>query len=278
MDRPAQFSLNHGHPLAQGMVFAGLGRHPDSTYYHDSSHYCNHGLLTTMAVPATATSGWARDGYLGRWVMTFDGYSDYVDCGASLVIKPTGAMSMAGWFNGSQQDPGYSTGFGTLGNSGSRGYMLGMAATTSYPIAYIPSSSTALYSATGATSVANILVHLASVFVPSKGLYIYANGGLVGSNTSSPPASQYQNANSLKIGTRGDTSGYLRGWMSDPMMWDRELAAAEIAALADPSNTMLSGMLQYKRRRSFGFFAAAASGFKPAWAARRQRAVGTGVI
>ena len=67
--RPERFSMNGGHPLAQGLVFAGLGELPNSTYFHDSSLYRNSGTLTNMAVPATATSGWAWDNYLRRMVM-----------------------------------------------------------------------------------------------------------------------------------------------------------------------------------------------------------------
>ena len=95
--RPQSFELDHSHPLARGLVFAGLGRVPHSLVYRDSSLYGNHGTLTNMAVPATATSGWAWDNFLGRWATRYDGDNDYVSLGTSSILKPTGEATWAAW-------------------------------------------------------------------------------------------------------------------------------------------------------------------------------------
>jgi hypothetical protein len=102
----------------------------------------------------------------------------------------------------------------------------------------------------------------------------YVNGKSVAENATS------FNGVAAKTGAIyvGGNLGSLKNGLGDPCIWNRVLTAAEISVLADPSDTMLSGMLKYKGRRSCAFFAAAAGGFKPAWAVRRQRAVGTGVI
>ena len=44
--RPANFQLNQNHPLAQGLVFAGLGAMPGSSLYRDSSLYGRDGTLS----------------------------------------------------------------------------------------------------------------------------------------------------------------------------------------------------------------------------------------
>ena len=54
MIRPERFRLNSQHPLAQGLVFAGLGNNAGSDKYYDSSLYGRHGNLTS--------SGWSSVG------------------------------------------------------------------------------------------------------------------------------------------------------------------------------------------------------------------------
>lgn len=45
--RPNNFELNQQHPLARGLVFAGLGAYAGSGRYHDSSAYGKHGTRNT---------------------------------------------------------------------------------------------------------------------------------------------------------------------------------------------------------------------------------------
>ena len=79
-NRPREFRFNNSHSLAQGLVFASLGRHTGSLYCHDSSLYKNHFTLKWMD-PAT---DWALDPYLGRRTLAFDGANDY-----GLITSPT---------------------------------------------------------------------------------------------------------------------------------------------------------------------------------------------
>ena len=274
MDRPLQFSVNHGHPLAQGLVFAGLGRHPNSTYYHDSSHYCGHGTLTDMAVPATATSGWTWDAYLGRWVLSLDGTNDYV--GGLTALGQPQVFSLAAWayLSDASQPDGrdrlmtWCESPGSAARDRSLGYEVSSGKFVAY--AYDGAAQTAYSPAQTRWGWHHIACTLGDGF-----LRAWLNGV---SGTAVACSGAYAGYSSPEV-----TLGYsaLGNWypaLADAMIFSRVLTDAEISTLADPSNTMLSGMLQYKRRRSFGFFAAAAGGFKPALAARRQRAVGTGVI
>ena len=69
-ERPQEFRINYGAPLAEGLVFAGLGGHGcvGSMVYPDSSLYANHGTLTNM----DAATAFIWDDKLRRLVLTFD--------------------------------------------------------------------------------------------------------------------------------------------------------------------------------------------------------------
>jgi hypothetical protein len=57
---------------------------------YDLSGNRNHGTLTDMANPPTATSGWA-----GSQGLSFDGVNDYVDAGAKII--PTADFTISAW-------------------------------------------------------------------------------------------------------------------------------------------------------------------------------------
>jgi hypothetical protein len=92
-ERPRDFWLNGGHPLATGLVFAGLGRVTGSTHYRDSSPYNNHGTLTNM----DAATDWVWSDYLQRWVLDFDpaATADYVV--ATRSPTSSGTFTISGW-------------------------------------------------------------------------------------------------------------------------------------------------------------------------------------
>jgi len=50
VSRPQNFTLDYDHPLAKGLVFAGLGNAPGSTRYNDSSKYGSHGTINTNKI------------------------------------------------------------------------------------------------------------------------------------------------------------------------------------------------------------------------------------
>ena len=70
--RPDDFDLNTNSVLAQGLVFAGLGRFVGSTHYHDSSLYKNNGTLTGYTGAGnTPADKWQWDATLRRWMLGF---------------------------------------------------------------------------------------------------------------------------------------------------------------------------------------------------------------
>lgn len=72
-ERPMEFRINYDAPLAEGLVFAGLGGRGciGSMVYPDSSLYANHGRLVDM----DAATDWVWDGKLRRFVLHFTGMS-----------------------------------------------------------------------------------------------------------------------------------------------------------------------------------------------------------
>ena len=69
-ERPMEFRINYDAPLADGLVFAGLGGHGcvGSMVYPDSSLYANHGTLTNM----DAATDWVWCDELKRFGLYFN--------------------------------------------------------------------------------------------------------------------------------------------------------------------------------------------------------------
>lgn len=114
-ERPEYFRINPDWPLAESCVFAGLGRFPGGLRYDDAMESLwgngNHGTLTNMAIPATATSGWQWDNHLRRMVLAYDGSSDYVLVPYSAIALPytviawmkiNTAANKVAWWRGKQ--------------------------------------------------------------------------------------------------------------------------------------------------------------------------------
>jgi hypothetical protein len=106
---------------------------------------------------------------------------------------------------------------------------------------------------------------------------IYHNGGLVDTRTAAISASAWTRPFALSE----NSDAAIDGSIADPMMFERVLSPAEVRAIADPGNTDLRvggiPLILPKARRLWGV-GAVATGWKPAWAVRRQRTIGTGAI
>ena len=81
MGRPLQFEINSGHPLAQGLVFAGLGRFSGTNHYHDSSLYASYHRLYLME----PESDWVWASELDRYAISCDGSSEYAERDSSIL-------------------------------------------------------------------------------------------------------------------------------------------------------------------------------------------------
>jgi hypothetical protein len=247
--RPDSFTLDRDNSLYTGLVFAGLGCHPNSKEFFDScgdQNYGagNHGTLTNMAIPATATSGWQWNNYLRRNVLRFNGVDNYIALNAGQLPNHTSAAwSMSLWVK-----LNYVTYEGLFITDGQ-----GLSVYSSNTWALSAGSVGALRRYSAPAPAVDIWSHLLGTWNGSTKL-LFING-VVGT--------EHATDNMAVDGTynigRSSYPSYTNGIISDPITWNRVLSTSEIAQLADPSNFMLSGMLLPPRRRSFATAVAAAT-------------------
>ena len=216
-----------------------------------------------MAIPATATSGWRWDSFLGRGVWAFDGSNDYVQAVGNNSTAFTAAcwVKIAATTTATQIYLEYSA-------SNNLRYGIGSYA-GGYPFVPRINAGSPYRVASAATFVTGKWYHFAGTSDGSN-YAMYINGvsvAITGSSTSS-----CDTASVLRIGQGCSTaSNYSNSSIGDPCIWNRVLSLPEIQQQADPSNVMLSGLILPPRRR---IFATAAAAFKPAWAWNNNRLIG----
>jgi hypothetical protein len=242
-DRPLDFRINYGHPLAAGLVFAGLGRHPNSTYCHDSSLYTRNGTLVSMAVPATATSGWTKNNFLGRWGLTCDGLNDYLSIPSSVLNGLT-QFTISAWI----QSIG-ARGFPMPEGRNPTGAMFALDDTTHK--LYFAKMSGNQYAYGTAIVGDNTLHHVTCTYNAAAAtvLKFFIDGkpdALSTSNVTGSAIGTYTNP--MTVG-RAYNSTYWPGFVSDFAIFNRDLSQAEIGVLANPADPMLGGMLEAVGRR-----------------------------
>lgn len=275
--RPDQFTLNASHTLAQGLVFAGLGQIPGSTRYHDSSVFGNTGKLTNMD-PAT---DWVPA--LGRYA-THQGVSggagEYIEIPASLGISSLTALSIGGWQKviGGEQFHSllynansvlsartlYSDNTGIETYWGSRTWRFCVQLTAS-PWAVEASGGT----------VGTSWTHVLGTFDASV-IRLFINGNLVAENAGTSVS--IQAFSKWFSGQNTSNADYNNFQSADLVAYNRAIPLAQVQQLADPSNVMLSGLINPPRRK---WWPVAAGGtpatFKAVWAARRRQVIGGGI-
>lgn len=226
--RPRQFELNTSCELAQGLVFAGIGRHPGTTRYHDSSLHGNTGTLTNgptwtygigrnavqtvrsgdkyVAIPFTTV---ASPGSFSFWAMT-DGIANNYEnvIGDAMGVADYGAFRSATW----------------------RFFMRANGAVSSW---------------LGGVHSAN--VWHSYVFVLTDQWRLYYDGLQQTDDTAGAGAFDIDGFGlGYSSGSGCDAS------LSDLMIWSRALSQPEIDALKDPSNVMLAvggnPLLRYRRK------------------------------
>lgn len=253
-ERPECFDLDPSHPLATGLVFAGLGRLRGTDAFRDSSPYGNHGTLTSMD-PGT---DWVWVPSLGRWALDFDGSNDYValpnnmrnaDAAGTFAawIKPTTLAAVREIF---------SLGIGTADNP-----YLGMYVDTAGKWTIYEKASNA--GVISDTAIAAGTQHHVAVMSNGSAWTLYLDGvaptmTVYTANNGKWFLSQASAATFYTLGIlrRNTNSLPMLGTIGDPLIWNRVLSAAEIASLADPSNVMLSGLLVPTWRRVYAVAAA----------------------
>ena len=169
-----------------------------------------------------------------EYSMYFDGVDDYVDCGNDSSLQITGAMSVSYWFKG-QSATSSASGVGKM--AGVRGFMLAVDNGTKAGFWIAPTSSTLESTQYSFTINTSQWYHLVGVYVPSTSLTLYLDGVQVSQNTTSIPASQYNASNTLKIGSRGDTTYFFDGNIDEVAIWNSALTATHVGEIYNATSS-----------------------------------------
>jgi len=256
-ERPPEFDLNLDCNFVRGLAFAGLGRFSKTLRFHDSSPYGNHGTLTNMAVPATATSGWAWDNYLRRWTCRFDGsneirsvipirnYPTNSNSPGTFValIKPTSITGSQGLLSrGEVVDNNYTQTFGLFGNKVSVGYD-----------GYLTAITSATSVVVDEWAVIGVIVDATNVvFCVNRTLESAKAHGLgAGVITATNPAWQLGKSSRINDSIHYHYSGLISDCFYWPFATSPGFLLSACSALADPSDVMLSGLIKPPRRIFF---------------------------
>ena len=171
------------------------------------------------------------------YALDFDGVDDVIDCGNDSSLQITGAMTVSYWFKGQGGSAGVG-GVGKIANSPNRGFMLSMnnAGLTRFYIA--PDATSIQYASTTITPDGK-WHHLVGVYNPSTSIALYLDNAKIAEVTAGVAASQYNGANNLQIGARGDSTGFFDGGISNVAIWNTNLSTAELTEIYNqgvPSN------------------------------------------
>lgn len=260
-ERPMEFRINYDAPLAEGLVFAGLGGHGcvGSMVYPDSSLYANHGTLTNM----DAATDWVWDEELGRWVLDFQAGAEYVNLPVEI-LAGLSAWSMSVW---------------AIPLSNAQGYILNAPHASGNTLLQQRKSKFQAY--VGGYATAEIAfqygpwVNHVITFSGSRFDYYIAGVWQEGRSATWPGASAFGLGNRVLSQDRGWI-----GRICDAAVFNRILTPSEISALADPSNVDLRvggvPLILPPRRRLFTTAVAAGPTFNPAWAAHCNTYIGLG--
>jgi len=226
------FTLNKLAPLANGLVFAGLGCAPGTYLYKDSSKESkgNDGTLTNMD-PAT---DWVWADELGRRAIEYDADDDYIP--TPVTWKNTSPGFTVAWWLNTTSIANYTNRIGT--GTAWAGFGFHCAAGDKVYCGLTAQPADRFEGVVLSGFAVNVWTHIAfTVETASKQMYLYGNGiQQFGKVANAAPATWTE---PLYVGvvTNGQE---INGRVADACIWNRALSPSEIAALADPSNVNLS--------------------------------------
>ena len=160
----------------------------------------------------------------------YDGVADVLDLGS---VKPSGAMTISYWFKGRSTGGSVSM-FGNSGNSGSRGYAMGVNNASLWYFQIASSSTATKFTTYTFSNDLTKWYHLTGVYSPSNYVRLYIDGYQVSETTSGVPSSQYTgNSLTTKIGNRGDGGSFGRfiGVLDEPAIFDYAMTPAQVLSL-----------------------------------------------
>lgn len=230
--RPDIFELDHGHPLAQGLVFGGLGIPsgiPNPMSIKDLSKYgANCPVFNSAYTPKTVYSD-----VIGRRGINCDYPSTSLAAYKCLNISTLNTTGMT------------LSCFVYLVNKANAPFYKRSSFYLSVEQYYLKFSNISTYSVTVPNGfLYNRFVHVAATY---DGNYdrIYVDGELFAEreNSGSTPTSPYE----LWIGGSTGWTSYSAGNTYDPIVYNRALSQEEIAILANKTDPMLAGMIRDKK-------------------------------
>lgn len=263
--RPEGFRINRDSPLYRSAAFLGLQQFGASTSrYHDSSMFGNTGTLTNMAFTATSGPVWVPQ--LGRPGVAYGGTNQYIRLARVAANCP---CTMLCWFL--TADASTVMDLICIGNEASSNAHAHILEVNRSAGKVSASSTTTTGSLASSHSTASFTVsawqHAAAFFGSATMRIAFLNGVAGSPDTSSKDALVTNTTIGANLVASTTPGRMFTGIIADPLIFNRALSLSEIQQLADPSNTMLSGLLLPPRRRVF----AVSGGAAPVTANRRRR-------
>lgn len=237
LERPDNFRLKYDHPLAHGLIFAGLGLVHGNFYYYDSSLYQRHGTLLNMEA-----TDWVWDTTLNRWRTDFGGTNECASIPFEAIPQP---FSVAAWVY--VDATGTSRYAVSLNNpaSGNDQYYLGYRSGLGF--GFWQRTDATFYGSYGADISG--LHHVVGVANSPASRIAWVDGVEQAEETTSRV---HTTISTLDIGRLGDsTPSYSIQNTADVCVWRRRLSASEIQQLANPFNVMLSGLIVPPKRKFY---------------------------
>lgn len=245
MQRPPMPRIDRRHPLANGLVFAGLGGGASTNMYADASGYNNFGTLTGMD-PAT---DWVWSDYLQRWVLDFDGSDDAV-IKAAPSFTATFPFSLACWakirsaYRSAANGKTYFIQASLYGGSAESIFSLATDYSTSADKVYYFQANAVRLSTN--TFVVDAWQHFAISFDSSTQVRLWINGtpGVI----DQPIATFVVGAGSVYLGALNGTLSPCPCTLADPVMYKGGFSTSLVQILANP-DPMLGGLILPPKRK-----------------------------
>jgi len=231
---------------------------PTGTRLYDLQSQRYQGTLTNMDTP----TDWVLSS--GQYALDFDGVNDYVNCGTSTGLKPTG-FTYSAWIRPNAQNFAYNQIMGwDAGGSTSAVCTLLLKSNLKLAI-YIAGGPFGTYDGNGVFTLSSGLwYHVAATLTPAAAVG-YVNG-VVDRSVAGGIASV--STGLFWIGSQnGYTTRYYSGQMDDIAVYNRALTAGEIRTLS-----RRRGIAYEARRQDFG-----EAGFKAYWSQQRTQLIGGGL-
>jgi hypothetical protein len=200
------------------------------------------GTLTSMAAPATSTSGWNNAGKTNK-ALIFDGSDDYVDAGTSTVAEPT-TLSISGWIF--VNNTGVSTILDkTRGASSGSAYLFdygGRVNVNAQKLEFAMYNGSTWTTAYSTNTLAFNAWHHVAVTYDLANIKIYVNGKL-DSTTAATTAIAYNGTQNLFIGKyRSVNDSFFKGKIDELKLFNFPLTADQVRADYNQGLALNSGV------------------------------------